>query len=128
MAEQRRDFRQEILNRLRGNVPGWDAAAGARDGFAELEEVELLHDTLDEHDLQQFYFALKSLIIDPNLSVEEYGVLVHFAYSKNLGQVENEIRTLRNMPSSEHPGLREIIDDYLAYRAERRQEARAPRA
>jgi hypothetical protein len=125
MAERRRDFRQEIVNRLRGNVERWEAHGAAWESYAEVEEIDLLHDSLDEHEFPQFYLALKSLIIDSNLSDDEHGMLVEFAYAKNLGQVENEIRSLRETLGGENARLLEIINDYLAYRAERRAESRA---
>jgi hypothetical protein len=124
MADRRRDFRQEILDRLSGNVEGRDTHGAAWDSFAEVDEIDLLHDSLEEHEYPQFYLALKSLIIDPNLSDDEHGMLVHFAYSKNLGQVENEIRSLSETLGAASLRLLEIINDYLAYRAERREEAR----
>ena len=124
MAERRRNFRQEILDILRGNVEGWDAHGAVRDGFDELDELDLLHDTLEDHERQPFYIALKSLSIDPNLTADDYAVMVRFSYAKNLG-VENEILVLREMPAAENLGLRKIIGDYLAFRREKRALARA---
>ena len=125
MAEHQRNFRQEILDRVHGNLPNWDAAAAAREnGDAELRELDLHYETLEAHEYPGYYVALRSLIIDPNLSADEVCTLVQFAYSANLGQVEPEILALREMPAAENSGLRELIISYLSYRAERRAEAR----
>ena len=124
MAEHQRNFRQEILDRIHGNLPGWNAAAAAwEDGDAELRELDLHYETLEAHEYSGYYIALRSLIIDPNLSADEVCTLVQFAYSREIGQVEPELLALREMPAAENAGLRDLITSYLAYRSERRTEA-----
>ena len=115
--ESRRNMRQEILNCLHGELPGWNRHSASITSFAEVEALASLRESLEAEEFAEFDSAFKEFLKDPALSVDQLGTLLYYAVTESYGQVEPEIRVLRSRAVvTNNEGLRDLVARYIAYR------------
>jgi hypothetical protein len=117
IPEPRRNIRQELLNCLRGELPGWNRHTAPITSFAEVEAVASLREILEADEVADFDAAFKELLTDSGLSVDELGTLVYYAVTESYVPAEPEIRVLRSRSIvTGNQGLRDLVEGYIAYR------------
>ena len=115
--EPRRNMRQEILNCLRGELPGWDRHSAPITSFAEVEAVASLRESLEADEVPDFDAAFKVWLTDSGLSVDELGTLLYYAVTESYVPAEPEIRILRSRAIIiGNQGLRDLVQNYIAFR------------
>ena len=126
MAERQRNFRQEILNCVRGELPGWDRIAAAKTDFEEVNAIAALRKRTRASEKPAFDMALKELLTDPTLVVDELGILLYYAITEEFDEAEPEILVLQERPIvTNNPPLREMIERYLEYLRLDREDSRS---